>query len=81
MPSLQVSPAKVEIDFTGEKLTGHGGWVFLGRLFKQLKLGRHIGEAIRLKRRRRGASDAQMLLSLVASQVAGGGALSSYCCA
>jgi len=55
MPSLQVSPAKVEIDFTDEKLTGHGGRVFLGRLFKQLKLGRRIGEAIHLKRRRRGA--------------------------
>jgi len=76
MPRVQVSPAKIDIDFTDEKLTSHGGWVFLGRLFRQLELGKRLGEAIRLKRRRRGASDAQMLLSLVASQVAGGGALS-----
>lgn len=76
MPRVQATPAKIEIDFTDEKLTSHGGWVFLGRLFKQLALGKRLGEAIHLKRRRRGASDAQMLLSLVASQVAGGGALS-----
>jgi hypothetical protein len=76
MTSLQVNPAEIEIDFTDEKLTGHGGWVFLGRLFKRLRLGKRIGETLRLKRRARGASDAQMLLSLVASQVAGGGALS-----
>lgn len=76
MPRVQVSPAKIDIDFTDEKLTSHGGWVFLGRLFKRMELGKRLGEAIHLKRRRRGASDAQMLLSLVASQVAGGGALS-----
>ena len=76
MPRVQVSPAKIEIDFTDEKLTSYGGWVFLGRLFRQLELGKRLGEAICLKRRRRGASDAQMLLSLAASQVAGGGALS-----
>ncbi|HGX91964.1 MAG TPA: IS1380 family transposase [Candidatus Tenderia sp.] len=76
MPRVQVSPAKIEIDFTDEKLTSHGGWVFLGHLFRKLQLGKRIGRAIRLKQRRRGASDAQVLLSLVASQVAGGGALS-----
>ncbi len=76
MPRVQATPAKIEIDFTDEKLTNHGGWAFLGRLFKPLALGNRLGEAIHLKRRRRGASDAQMLLSLVASQVAGGGALS-----
>jgi len=76
MTSLQPSPAKIEIDFTDEKLTSHGGWVFLGRLFNRLRLGERIGETLRLKQRARGASDAQMLLSLVASQVAGGGALS-----
>jgi len=66
----------VEIDFTDARLTSHGGWVFLGRLFKQLDLGRRLGEAVCLKQRCRGASDAEMLLSLVAAQVAGGGALS-----
>ena len=76
MPRVQPTPAKIEIDFTDEKLTSHGGWVFLGRLFRRLALGKRLGEAIHLKRRRRGASDAQMLLSLVASQVAGGGTLS-----
>ena len=41
-----------------------------------MKLGRRLAQAIHLKRRRRGASDAEMLLSLLATQVAGGGALS-----
>jgi len=76
MSRIQPAVPHVEIDFTDARLTGHGGWVFLGRLFKQLGLAQRLGEAIRLKRRRRGASDAEMLLSLVASQVAGGGALS-----
>jgi len=73
MPRIQVSPARIDIDFTDEKLTSHGGWVFLGRLFKPLELGKRLGEAICLKRRRRGASDAQVLLSLEASQAPGAG--------
>ncbi len=80
MPRVQVFPAKIDIDFTDEKLRSHGGWVFLGRLFKQLEPGRRLGEAICLKRRRRGAADAQMLLSLEASEVAGGGCqMWTYC--
>jgi len=74
--SVQRRIPTVEIDFTDARLTGHGGWVFLGRLFERLGLARRLAEAVRLKRRRRGATDAQMLLSLAASQVAGGGALS-----
>lgn len=69
-------PAKVDVDFTDARLTHRGGWVFLGQAFNRLRLGQRLGQALSLKRRRRGASDAEMLLSLVASQVAGGGALS-----
>ncbi len=76
MSRLQRRIPNVEIDFTDARLTGHGGWVFLGRLFKRLGLAQRLAEAVCLKRRRRGATDAEMLLSLVAAQVAGGGALS-----
>lgn len=69
-------PAKVDVDFTDARLTHRGGWVFLGQAFNRLRLGQRLGQVLSLKRRRRGASDAEMLLSLVASQVAGGGALS-----
>lgn len=75
MQRLQPTPPPVQIDFTDDRLTSHGGWVFLGQLWRQLNLAQRLGEAIQLKRRRRGASDAEMLSSLVASQVAGGGAL------
>ena len=76
MSRVQPRTPTVEIDFTDSRLTGQGGGVFLGQLFRHLGLARRFEEAIGLKRRRRGASDAEMLLSLVASQVAGGGALS-----
>lgn len=69
-------PAKVDVDFTDARLTHRGGWVFLGQAFNRLRLGQRLGRTLSLKRRRRGASDAEMVLSLVASQVAGGGALS-----
>lgn len=70
------TPAKVDVDFTDARLTHRGGWIFLGQAFSRLGLGRRLSQALSLKCRRRGASDAEMVLSLVASKVAGGGALS-----
>ena len=69
-------PGKVDVDFTDARLTHRGGWVFLVQLFKRLRLGRRLADVLSIKRRLRGATDSEMVLSLVASQVAGGGALS-----
>ncbi len=67
MRRVQPSPPSVEIEFTDARLTGQGGWVFLGQLWKRLKLSERLEQVISLKQRRRGAGDAGMLLSLVAS--------------
>ena len=48
----------------------------LARAARELDLLRRLSEAVRLKRRDRGASDSEMLWSLVASLSAGNGALS-----
>lgn len=69
MKRVQPTSPIVEIDFTDAQLTGQGVWVFLGRLWQQLKLGQRLAQAIPLKRRRRGASDAEMLLSLLPPSV------------
>lgn len=67
---------RVDIDFTDARLTDQGGLTFLARLADQLNLPARFEESIRIKQRRRGASDAEMLWSLVASLAAGNGALS-----
>lgn len=76
MPTIIPQPPRVDIDFTDAALTGHGGWSLLAAMARQLGLAQELASAIRLKRRRRGAGDAEMLWSLVASLAAGNGALS-----
>ena len=76
MTTITPTPAKIDIDFTDAQLTGHGGWAFLARMARSLELPRQLTQALRLKRRRRGASDAEMLWSLIASLAVGNGALS-----
>lgn len=66
---------RCDVDFTDARLTHRGGWVVLGQAFNRPGLGQRLGRVLSLKRRRRGASDAEMVLSLVASQAAGGAAL------
>ncbi len=76
MSKIIPNPPKIEIDFTDARLTGQGGWALLARAARELGLPRRLSEAVRLKRRDRGASDGEMLWSLVASLSAGNGALS-----
>ena len=76
MSKIIPNPPKIEIDFTDARLTGQGGWALLARAARELELPRRLSEAVRLKRRDRGASDGEMLWSLVASLSAGNGALS-----
>lgn len=76
MPKITPTPPKVDIDFTDAQLTDHGGWAFLAQLARSLNLPELLADTIALKRRCRGASDAEMLWSLIASLAMGNGALS-----
>ena len=69
-------PGKVEMDFTDARLTGFGGWSILARTAERLGLLRRLSGAVSVKSRARGASDGEMLWSLVASLAAGNGSLS-----
>src|SRR5690554_3822618 len=76
MPKVTPQPVSVDIDFTDAQLTGQGGLAFLAQLARETGLLEQIAQRIRLKQRRRGASDAETLWSLVASLASGNGALS-----
>ncbi len=76
MPTVNPQPPDVEIEFTDAALTGHGGWSLLGAMARRLNLPAELARSIGLKQRQRGASDAEMLWSLVASLASGNGALS-----
>lgn len=76
MAKVTPQPVPVDIDFTDAQLTGQGGLAFLAQLARETGLLEQIAQRIRLKQRRRGASDAEMLWSLVASLASGNGALS-----
>jgi hypothetical protein len=75
MPKLPRRVGPVEIEFTDEVLTPLGGSVFVAGMAQRLGLPRMLSERMGLKRRRRGASDAEMLLSAIYSLAAGDGAL------
>ena len=66
---------KIIIDFTDERLTGNAGLVFIGQLAKQLRLPELLSDTIKVKQRRRGCSDSEMLLSLIYSLCTGHGCL------
>lgn len=72
---MNIIPSKIEIDFTDEGITASAGSVFLSAMAKKLGLGEHLKEAIKLKKRARGASDKEMLLSLIYSLAQGDGAI------
>lgn len=76
MTTVNPKPPHVEIEFTDAALTGHGGWSLLGAMARRLGLPEELARSIGLKQRQRGASDAEMLWSLVASLASGNGALS-----
>lgn len=75
MGRLLPRPLKVEQDFTDARLTGFGGCAALASAAGRLGLFEDLSEGVRVKVRRRGASDCESLWALVASLAAGGGAL------
>lgn len=76
MTTIIAQPPRVEMDFTDAALVGTGGWCLLARMARQTGLLQSLSNAVRLKRRQRGASDSDMLWSLIASLATGNGALS-----
>jgi hypothetical protein len=66
----------VAIDFTDEKLVANGGSLFLVQMARRMELPRRLRDAVSVKVRARGASDEEMLLSLIYSLAQGDGALS-----
>jgi len=56
---------KLEIDFTGEKISPSAGSIFLSATAPKMGLADQLRMAIALKKRAWGASDVEMLLSLI----------------
>ena len=73
---ITASKPKIEIDFTDDKLTSTAGLVFVSALSKRLGLAEGIAKNVRVKKRQRGCSDHQMLMSLIYSFCSGNGHLS-----
>ena len=72
---MNIIPSKIEIEFTDERITPSAGSIFLSAMADKLGLPKQLEEAIKLKMRARGASDAEMLLSLIYSLAQGDGAI------
>jgi hypothetical protein len=72
---VNIIPSKIEIEFTDERITASAGSVFLSATAEKLGLGNELKSAIKLKQRARGASDPEMLLSLIYSLAQGDGAI------
>lgn len=64
-----------EIDFTDEAITASGGSIFLRGMVEKLGLREKLRLALGLKQRRRGASDEEMMLSLIYCLAQGDGSL------
>ena len=73
--SLEKKFKKVEIDFTDDLITASGGSYFLSQMVRQMGLKKHLC-GVKVKRRQRGVSDADTLLSLIYCLAQGDGFLS-----
>ena len=76
MERVVPKPAKVEIGFTDDRLTGTGGAALLAEVARRFGLAERLADAVSVKRRNRGASDAETQWSVIASLAAGNGSLS-----
>ena len=76
MERIVPRPAKVEIGFTEDRLTGTGGAALLAAPVRRFGLAERLADAVKVKSRNRGASDAETQLSVIASLAAGNGSLS-----
>ena len=60
-------PEKVAIDFTDEQITGSAGGIFLAEVARRMGLPRMLEESLSVKVKDRGATDAEMMQSLIYS--------------
>lgn len=72
---MSIIAEKIEIDFTDDQITTSAGSYFLAQMSSHLNLPRLLDDGLHLKSRRRGASDAEMMLSLIYSLAQGDGAI------
>ena len=72
---MQILPETIQIDFTDDQISSFSGSVFISRLARRFGLKRLLSEAVRLKQRHRGATDAEFLQSLIFCLAAGQGHL------
>lgn len=72
---MSIIPSKIEIEFTEERISGSAGSVFLSGVARKMGLTEQLKETIKLKKRARGATDTEMLLSLIYSLAQGDGAI------
>ena len=76
MKKRKIRPPKVDFEFTDLGLTAFGGASILASTAREFGLFELLGEAVSVKVRDRGASDAETLWAMVASLARGDGALS-----
>jgi len=72
---MSIIPSKIEIEFTDEQISPSAGSIFLSAMAAKIGLTDQVRSAIKLKKRARGASDVEMLLSLIYSLAQGDGAI------
>lgn len=72
---MHIIPENFEIDFTDDQISPTAGSFFIARMAQHLGLPEAIDKHLHLKKRRRGASDAEMMLSLIYSLAQGDGAI------
>ncbi len=77
MPLSPASAPTLAYGVCDDDLTGLAGLGVVARLARFLGLPEQLAASVRLQRRRRGCSDAQMLLALIYSGCAGGGHLTA----
>ncbi|MEE8483956.1 MAG: IS1380 family transposase [Nitrospinota bacterium] len=75
MRRILPNPEKVEIDFTDDAITSSAGSLFLSRMARHLDIPQLLCDGLRLKKRNRGASDQETLLSAIYTLAQGDGAL------
>ena len=76
MRKRKIRPPKVEMEFTDLSLTAYGGSSILAQTARQFGLFELLDEAVQVKVRDRGASDAETMWALIACLARGDGALS-----
>ena len=76
MRKRKIRPPKVEMDFTDLNLTAYGGSSILAEIARKYGLFELLADAVRVKVRNRGATDAETLWAMIACLARGDGALS-----